>query len=78
MSQSLALGARNRYGAVKRHHPNDLERIAAARRDLAAAKLEEYIQKTVSAAPPLTGEQTERLAGLLRQVSVTNVEERAS
>lgn len=66
MGQSSALEARNRYGAIKRHHPDDVDRIAAARRDLAAAKLEDYIERTVASAPPLTDEQLERIAPLLR------------
>ncbi|MGC4109452.1 MAG: hypothetical protein QM747_03290 [Nocardioides sp.] len=69
MSQSLALEARNRYGAVKRHHPQDLELVAAAQRDLAAAKIEDFIQRTVDDAPPLTDEQRNRLAALLRPVA---------
>ena len=66
---SLALDARNRLGAIKRHHPNDTERLADARRDLAAAKLAEYIARTVDAAPPLTDDQRARLAALLRPVT---------
>ncbi len=62
----LALTARNRYGAVKRHHPDNLELLADARRELAAAKLEDYISRTLADAPPLCTDQLERLAGLLR------------
>ena len=35
-------------------------------RDYAAAKLEDYIRRTVDTAPPLTPEQRDRLALLLR------------
>jgi len=35
-------------------------------RDYAAAKLEDYIKRTVDAAPPLTNEQRERLVLALR------------
>lgn len=66
MAPSAALAARNRLGAVVRHHPNDPERVSAARADLAAAKLEEYIARVVATAPPLTVEQRDRLAVLLR------------
>lgn len=52
--------------ALKRHHPQSGDRISDARRDLAAAKLADYITKTVDAAPPLTAEQRDRLAILLR------------
>lgn len=66
MGQSLALNARNRYAAVKRHHPDDIERINAARRDLAEAKIAGYIERVVNEAPPLSETQRERLAALLR------------
>ena len=63
---SSAIAARNHYGAVKRHHPDKPELIADARRALAVAKLEDYIRRTVDAAPPLTDDQRDRLASLLR------------
>jgi hypothetical protein len=66
MGHSLALEARNRLGVTIRHHRSDAERVAAARRDLAAAKLEDFITRTVDAAPPLTPAQRDRLALLLR------------
>jgi hypothetical protein len=40
--------------------------VEDARRDYAAAKLADYIKRTVDAAPPLSPEQRERLAALLR------------
>ena len=60
MGQSLALEARNRLGVTIRHHGSDPQRVSAARRDLAAAKLEEYIKRTVESAPPLTAAQRDR------------------
>lgn len=36
-----------------------------ARRDLAVAKIAQYVERVVAEAPPLTDEQRERLAGLL-------------
>lgn len=42
------------------------DEIVAARRELAAAKLADYIARTVEAAPQLTHEQRDRLALLLR------------
>ena len=42
------------------------ERITAARRDLAAARLAEYIEQVVAEAPPLSDAQRTRLAALLR------------
>ena len=40
--------------------------VEQAKRDHAAAKLEDYIARVVDAAPPLTVEQRDRLAALLR------------
>lgn len=63
---SQALTARNKLGALTRHRPTDTAAITAARRDLAEAKLADYIQRTVGEAPDLTTEQRDRLAVLLR------------
>ncbi len=55
--------AQGRHGAAVRwRKPNQTETA----RDLAAARLEDYIARTVAAAPPLTPEQRDRLATLLR------------
>lgn len=58
--------ARAMLGVEHRRRDASPEAIAEARRELAAAKLEDYITRTVDAAPPLTPEQRERLAALLR------------
>ncbi len=58
--------ARNRYGGVKRQHPHDEQRLEDARRELAAAKIEQYIDKVLSTAPPLTDSQRQTIVGLLR------------
>ncbi len=59
--------------AAKRYKSQvDTTRKAAlddARRQLAAAKLEEHIRAVVAAAPPLTSEMQDRLTVLLRGVS---------
>ncbi|TFD53217.1 hypothetical protein E3T46_04595 [Cryobacterium sp. Hh11] len=47
---------------------NPSPEIAVAHRDLAAERLADYITKVVSKAPPLTPEQRDRLASLLRPV----------
>lgn len=47
-------------------HGAEPELIENARRNLRAARLADYIQKTVDAAPPLTAAQRDRLATLLR------------
>lgn len=56
--------ARSRLGNAYRS--GDARGIENARRDFAAAKLEDYIARTVDEAPPLTVEQRARLALLLR------------
>jgi hypothetical protein len=53
-------------GAVERHHgPND-PRLPTLRRDLRAAELEEHVRRIVDGAPPLTAEQRDTIAALLR------------
>ncbi|MGI9092667.1 MAG: hypothetical protein ACR2FF_04330 [Mycobacteriales bacterium] len=64
---------RARLAAHKRHHPDADD--GDLRRDLRAARLADYIERTVAAAPPLTGEQKDRLALLLRP---SNSEERVA
>jgi hypothetical protein len=44
----------------------DHPKVVEVDRDLAALRLEEYISKTLAAAPPLTSEQRSRIASLLR------------
>jgi hypothetical protein len=48
-----------------RHHPDQVE---GRRRDLAEAKIADYIEKVLAQRPPLTNEQRNRLAELLRPV----------
>lgn len=45
---------------------NKPQQVVETGRDLAAARLADYIRRTVDAAPPLTPEQRDRLAVLLR------------
>jgi len=65
-----AIDSQRRYlqakhaAAVRWGKPNQTETA----RDLAAAKLADYIARVVDAAPPLTPEQRDRLALLLRPV----------
>ena len=61
---SPVITARGRAGHAKK--TGDPALIESAYRDLAAAKLEQYIQRTVAAAPPLTRSQVDRLAAILR------------
>ncbi len=61
--------------ASKRLHreptPANQQRVREARRDLAAAKLEAYIERVVAGAPELTPEQASRLSALLGGTSAS-------
>ncbi len=57
--------ARARVAALKRHHPDD-PKTAEAAAQFKADRLAEYIQRLVADAPPLSPEQRDRLALLLR------------
>lgn len=61
---SDVLKARARLAINTRHHP-DIDHTDL-KRDLAAAKLEAYVSRIVAEAPPLTPEQLDRVAVLLR------------
>ncbi|WP_273733367.1 hypothetical protein [Mycolicibacterium septicum] len=67
---SRALDARNKLASTARHHSDDPSKIDDARRDLAEAKIADYVERVLAAAPPLTDEQRVRLAELLRPVRV--------
>jgi hypothetical protein len=56
-----------RLAAVERHHPD--ADTSELRRDLRAARAEEYVRALVDGFPPLTSEQRTRLALLLRASS---------
>lgn len=60
---------RARIGALSRSRTADDPDLVNARRDLKAARLAAYIKKVVDDAPPLTDEQRDRLAVLLRPVA---------
>lgn len=60
------LAARGRLGQAVRRRPDDQDAIAEARRELAAAKLEDFIEQTLATAPPLSDERRRRLAALLQ------------
>lgn len=55
-----------RAAALQRFHPEKVDRIVGAERDAAAIMLEDHIRRVVDDAPPLTAEQHDRLASLLR------------
>lgn len=52
--------------ALSRSRKSDDPDLLDARRRLRAAKLEEYVSRVVAEAPPLTQEQLDRVAVLLR------------
>jgi hypothetical protein len=56
---------RARVASLSRSRNPDDPELIGARRDLRAARAEDYIKKLVDAAPPLTSEQKDRLALLL-------------
>lgn len=57
---------RARVAALSRSRSINDPDLVAAKRDLREARLAAYIQRTVDEAPPLTPEQRDRLALLLR------------
>jgi hypothetical protein len=63
---SAVTSGRGRVAALSRsRHPDDPELITA-RRDLAALNLEQYVLRVVAEAPPLSDEQRDRIAAILR------------
>ena len=57
---------RARYASLSRSRPADDPELIEARRNMRALKLEEHVARVVAEAPPLTDEQRERIAALLR------------
>ncbi|NYJ06595.1 hypothetical protein GGQ55_002873 [Geodermatophilus daqingensis] len=63
---SAVTRARSDLGNHARWRPNDTDGLTERRRNLAAEKIADYIERTVAAAPPLSDEQVSRLTRLLR------------
>lgn len=61
---SSAIKARSALGVASR--TGDQNQINDARRNLAAANIENYVARVVATAPPLTDEQAARIASMLR------------
>jgi hypothetical protein len=61
---------RARVASLTRSRPPNHPDLIEARRDLKAARLADYIERTLAKAPPLTSEQRAKLAELLRPVRV--------
>ena len=61
-----ATSARARHNVLLRYRSSDDPVVIEARRELRAARAEDYIKKLVSEAPPLSQSQKDSLAALLR------------
>lgn len=59
--------------AVERHHGPGDPRLPDLRRDLHAAELAEHVARVVATFPPLTPEQRDRIAELLRPVPADDI-----
>lgn len=57
---------RARLASLTRSRASDDPELLNARRNMRAARLEDYISKTLDDSPPFTDEQLDRLALLLR------------
>ncbi len=57
---------RGRVAALSRSRTSADPELVSARRNLRAARLEDHVQRVLAEAPPLTDEQRERIAALLR------------
>jgi hypothetical protein len=57
---------RARIAALTRSRPADDPELLGLKRDLKALRLEEHVRRVVDEAPPLTDEQRDRIASLLR------------
>ncbi len=64
---------RGRVAALSRSRASDDPEFIAAKTDLVAANIADYLIRTLAAAPPLTDEQRTRLAELLRPVRRSGV-----
>lgn len=57
---------RAKVAALSRSRTKDDPELLTAKQDLAASKLAQYVERVVAEAPPLTTEQSDRIAALLR------------
>lgn len=57
---------RSRLARLHQTHAPDSSEVQDARRDFAAARLEDHVARVLADAPPLTDEQRDRIAALLR------------
>jgi hypothetical protein len=57
---------RARIAALSRDRQSDDPELVGARRDLRATRLEDHVARVLAEAPPLSDEQRERIAVVLR------------
>ncbi len=55
-----------RLNVMRRHHGSDDPRVVELHREVAADAIARYVARVVDAAPPLSDEQANRIAALLR------------
>lgn len=58
--------ARAKLAYATRTYGPESHEVASARRDFSAARIEDHVRELLAKAPPLTSEQRERIAALLR------------
>ncbi|WP_416443444.1 hypothetical protein AB3K78_11765 [Leucobacter sp. HNU] len=58
--------ARGRVAGLSRDRDPDDPVFIEAKRDLAAANIDQFVKRALAAAPPLTSEQADRIAARLR------------
>lgn len=68
MSQTDWKKKRGRLAARTRHHGPDDPQVRALATEFAVDRLEEHVRRIVDGSPPLTGEQRDRIAVLLRPI----------
>lgn len=56
---------RSQWANAERLRPHDKKAIEKLKREFATVRLEEYIERTLAAFPPLTSDQREHLRALL-------------
>jgi len=64
---------RARIGALSRSRTNDDPELVEARRNLAALRLQEHVEKIIADWPPLTDQQIDRVVVILRAGQSTQV-----
>ncbi|PLV44944.1 hypothetical protein X011_25645 [Mycobacterium tuberculosis variant microti OV254] len=61
---------RARHSALRRFRQDDDAAVIAARQELKAASINDYLERQMAEAPPLTNEQRAKIAELLEPVRI--------